>query len=397
MSAHELQQWAREQEALLGRLVNVDSGSTDVSGVERVSEIMAGELSAMGFDVQLLRGTRYAPTLYATRGPQDRSVMLMGHMDTVFPAGTAARRPFAADEVSQTARGAGVVDMKAGLALLIYALRAACASDSRGSAVGLRVFLNADEEPGSPESRAHLPAVLSGVECVFLLEPPDAEGKLVLARRGVGVFHIQAVGKAGHAAEGVGANAAHALVRALEAVIGLQNAERGTSVNVGLLSGGVGPSIVPDAAEAIVDIRVASVAEQERIECALARVAEAEYPSGTGVSAQGRFHRPPMEPVPGTDRLQDLIVSVAKELGSVVAFEPQPRGGASDGNLVTSLGVRCIDGMGPVGGGSHTDGEWVDLASLRARTQLLSGVLARLLGVGWSPVRQSEEQGHAGL
>ncbi|MEN6370271.1 MAG: M20 family metallopeptidase [Thermotogota bacterium] len=372
-------QWFGEEVDLLARLVNVDSGSEDMAGVRRVADILSAELSSLGFDVQWLAENRFAPTVYATWGPSSRAVMLMGHMDTVFPAGTAARRPFAMDASTQTARGPGVLDMKGGLALLVCALRMVCENGIRASEVGLRVFLNGDEEPGSPESRAHLPAVVGGAQCVFLLEPPDTEGKLVLSRRGVGVFHFAAAGRSAHAAEGMGANAIHALIQALGDTIRLQDSERGTSVSVGVLGGGTGPSVVPDAAEAVVDVRVASRGEQERIERALARIVHATYTAGTSVSVAGRFHRPPMEPVSGTERFRDLITSVARSLGTELAFEAEPRGGASDGNLLTSLGVPCIDGMGPAGGGAHTNDEWVDLTSLRVRTLLLAEVLRRIV------------------
>jgi glutamate carboxypeptidase len=369
----------QEQVSLLARLVGIDSGSEDIAGVTQVGEIMSAELLSLGFEVRSLGGGSYGPAVYATRSPGRTDVMLMGHMDTVFPAGTAACRPFTIDEDSQIARGPGVLDMKGGLALLVHALRIACDGMTDDSAIGIRVLLNGDEEPGSPESRVHLPACLDGVQCVFLLEPPDAQGQLVLARRGIGVFRLTAAGRSAHAAEGTGANAIHALIHALSYIVPLEDSTRGTSVNVGTLHGGKGPSIVPEAAEALVDVRVASRAERDRIQHAMAGLSELRLPAGTSVSVEGTFHRPPMEPVAGTARLRHLLASAAKDLGMEVLFETTPRGGASDGNLITALGVPCIDGMGPIGGGAHTEKEWADLTSLRERTQLLAEVIRRML------------------
>jgi len=341
--------------ALLEDLVDIDSGSEDTDGARRVAERMGRELAGLGFECRALEGARFAPSLYADRGREKGDVLLMGHVDTVFPAGTARRRPFRIDVGSGRAYGPGVLDMKGGLAILIGALqRVSEERDLRG----VRVFFNADEEPGSPESRRHLATCAEGARCVLLLEPPDDGEALVVARKGIGVFRLEVRGRAAHAgdAEGAGASAVHAILRAAGRALDLA-----------------------DEAAAVIGVRVGSTSEAERVERAMSGIEGASWGCGTRVGVAGAFHRPPMEPIAGTASVQRILCDAGRSLGVPVRFGDAACGGASDGNLVTAMGIPCIDGLGAVGGGAHTEAEWSDVQSLADRASLLAESVKRLL------------------
>jgi len=379
---------------LLAELVNTDSESHDTTGVRKVLSRLADELASLGFRIRYLDGEEYASTLYAEYGPGGgEDVLLMGHVDTVFPAGTAKDRPFLIDASTGRAYGPGVSDMKAGLVILLFAVRTLLDRFGSGLSRGLRIVLNGDEEPGSPESRRHLAECLDGVRYALLLEPPDDGERFVVSRKGIGVFRLSANGRSAHAGDGqeAGANAVHALLHALEHVLELADAKRGTTVNVGVIHGGDGPSIIPSEANAQVDIRVSTTSEAERIADAMRQIAQTPWIRGTKLQIQGGFHRPPMEPAEGTNDLIRVLRSVGDSLGFPVVFNERPCGGASDGNLITALGVPCIDGMGAIGGGAHTAEEWIDVTSVLDRTNLLAGVLMHLLEQEECPLDQRGE------
>lgn len=368
--------------SFLEEIVNIDSESGDKEGNDRVLVRMDEELRALGFTTRRVGGGRFAASLYAERGCGRNDIVLLGHADTVFPAGTAGERPFHVDPEGLRAFGPGVLDMKGGLAILVFALR--LLRQIRGGDAlppGLRVFVNADEEPGSPESRRYMAECAQGSMCALLLEPPDRDEQLVLERKGIGVFHVSAAGKAAHAGDGprAGANAVHTLIRVANALIGLENESAGTSVNVGVIRGGDNPSIIPSSASAEVDVRVSVAEEVDRVSAEVARIAAAEWNPGTRVEIGGGFHRPPMRAVCGTRELLEAVAAAGASRGIPVSFQNAICGGASDGNLMTALGIPCIDGFGAVGGGAHTDQEWIDVASLERRVRLLASTLEQLL------------------
>ncbi len=372
---------AREMLTLLAELVNTDSESHDVTGVRKVLSRLADELALLGFHIRYLDGEEYAPTLYAEYEPGEGNVLLMGHVDTVFPVGTAKERPFMVDTSAGRAYGPGVLDMKAGLVILLFAVRTLLGRVGPVLSRGLRIVLNGDEEPGSPESRRHLAECLDGIRYALLLEPPDDGMRFVVSRKGIGVFHLSANGQSGHAGDGqeAGANAVHTLLLALEHVLELADAKRGITVNIGVIHGGDGPSIIPSEASAQVDIRVPTTSEAERITVTMRQIAHTPWIRGTKLQIQGGFHRPPMEPAEGTSDVIRALKSVGNSLGLPVMFNEYPCGGASDGNLITALGIPCIDGMGAIGGGAHTAAEWIDVPSVLDRTNLLTEVLMYLL------------------
>ena len=370
-----------EMLAFLEKLVNIDSGSSFVEGVNRINSILYTKLQEWGFQASVVQGHRYGNHVCAQLGTGHPCVFLMGHMDTVFPVGTVEKRPFTLDKSQQKAYGPGVRDMKGGIVIMLYAVRALLenrAGNIRGS---IRIYLNADEEPGSPESRDHLSEYLDGADSAFVFEPSAPDGALVTRRKGVGIFRFAVKGKAAHAGSEpeAGANAIEELMFKLTELIQLADAEKGTTINIGTIRGGNEPYIVPESAEASVDVRVATLQEQRRIERAVANLLEKSVVEGTASSVKGGFHRPPMEPVAGTEELKRVVCEAADSLGYKVRFTTSPRGGASDGNLINSLGVPCIDGMGPLGSGAHSPKEYIKVNSLFDKAKLAALILDKLL------------------
>ena len=367
---------------LLQRLVDIDSGSDYPSGVDRVRAILQAEYEQMGFNVRVLPGKDYADHLFGEYGSGEPSVFLIGHMDTVFPVGTVTRRPFALDEKKGKAFGPGVLDMKGGLVIMLYAIKALLHNSSEAHSGTIRVFLNGDEEPGSRESRNHLPQCLRDVKWALSFEPPSPDGTITTQRKGVGVYWFTVHGKAAHAGDNPedGANAIEQLMHLLIELTQCADDEEGTTVNVGTIEGGEKPYVVPELARATIDIRVASMSELERMQQCVERVASCCYVEGTKTVIEGGFHRPPMVAVPGLDAMKEAVVTAARDLDFPVHFSKSPRGGASDSNLIVAQGVPCLDGMGAVGGGAHTEGEFIEMQSLYEKTSLAALILRTLLG-----------------
>lgn len=347
---------------LLRELVELESPAY-TPGVRQMAERMGQELAALGADVTLLDGDHLRAELPGEGSP----LLVLGHTDTVWAQGTLATMPFRVE--NGRAYGPGTYDMKAGLVVLVEAIRRA------GTDRALRVFLTADEEHGSRTGRPHLEQAAEGAAAALVVEPPTPEGHLKTARKGLGRFRLQISGKAAHAGthrhEGASAIAelAHQVLR-LEA---LTDEDRGISVNVGVVSGGTGYNVVPAQAEALVDVRIAHAADAARIEAELNRLrSEVE---GTTLEWSGGWTRPPLEPSPGSAVLFAQAREHGRELG--LDLQEASAGGGSDGNLVGALGVPVLDGLGAEGGGAHARDEHVLLDSLPVRAELLTRLLRK--------------------
>jgi glutamate carboxypeptidase len=288
-------------------------------------------------------------------------LLLLGHLDTVWPRGTLARLPFRLDD--GRAYGPGTHDMKGGLVVLLEALRRA---ETRHA---LRIVVNADEEIGSPGSRTLLEKAASGALAAFVVEAPGQRGQLKTARKGIGRFTLTVRGRAAHAAtpaEGVSAieELAHQLLH-------LQSlAADGITVNVGVVSGGTRENVVAAGAEALFDVRVPTLADRDRIDAALHELRPVL--EGAELELTGGWTRPPLERSPGAARLFAAAHEHGRELG--LELEEASAPGGSDGNLVGHL-VPVLDGLGAEGGGAHADDEHVLVDSLEVRAELLARIL----------------------
>ncbi|MGR0218911.1 M20 family metallopeptidase [Agromyces sp. ZXT2-6] len=376
-AAHAVDGRYREE---LAHLVGIDSGSHDADGVGRVAEWAAATLAADGFDVETVPtperdGRRYGPVVIARRrGAGTARVVLFAHMDTVFPAGTAAERPFRVDE--GIASGPGVCDDIAGIAAGLAAARVLdrLGYDGYGELV---LALTPDEEVGSPASREILAEVVGGADAALCLECARENGDLVGARKGVADVLVSIRGRAAHS--GVeperGINAAIEAARLLLDVQALSGGAPGLTVNVGKVASGSRANIVPEQAELHVEVRATALVDLVGTLDAIDERARNPFVDGARIEVTRLDVCPPLERT-ATDDLASLAREVGDRLG--LAFDVAATGGASDANFVAALGVPTLDGLGPVGGGDHGVDEWLDLASVPDRVALLAGLVAAI-------------------
>lgn len=317
-------------------------------------------------------GGRYGDVLelrYPGTAPGE--VLLLGHYDTVWPTGTLVDWPFAIEDGTMT--GPGVFDMKTGLVQAIWAVRGL-----RGLGLphpGVRFLFNGDEEIGSPVSRPHVEAASEGTLASLVFEA-SLRGALKTSRKGVGLFDVTVTGVEAHAGldPAAGANAIHALAGLVTRIAAGGAPERGTTVNVGLISGGTGRNVAAGLATCGVDVRVSDFAEMTRIDALFAGL-EADDPRVT-VSVTGEWNRPPMSPNPPSQRLFKEAQAVAAAQGWTL--EEAAVGGASDGNFISALGRPVLDGIGAVGDGAHARHEHVLVDHIPERTALTIGLVSAL-------------------
>ena len=365
---------AHEGEAIsfLEALVNQDSGTHDRGDVNRVGEMLARAYEGLGFSVERIPQTTYGDHLLcshaATRGT--RRLLCVGHIDTVYPAGTAGSRPFCIEGTRAT--GPGVLDMKGGLTVLFFALRALAETDSSTfREMGMSVLINSDEEVGSPSSRQIISDLALRHDAAIVLEPARPGGECVIARKGVGHFRMEVFGRQAHAGSQpeLGINAIWELAHKVCAMQALNDLHRGTTVNVGVIRGGERSNVVPDYACAEVDLRVWSPEEGERIARALEQIAQRSTISGAAGKLSGGISTPPWQTGEGTRCMLALLQQAGNQLK--MDIKGVATGGGSDGSR-TAQHTPTLDGLGPVGSRLHSPEEFLDVPSLRERTALLA-------------------------
>ncbi|ALS20975.1 peptidase [Paenibacillus naphthalenovorans] len=361
---------------LLEESVNIDSPSTD----KRQNDLMADWFTRQ---FQRLTGGRvirvpnetYGDRLLCEVGSGEKQILLLGHYDTVWPLGEAARRPFRIED--GRAYGPGVYDMKAGLLQAIFALKALLDSGRFPEDKKVVLLMNSDEELGSPTSRALIEeqAKLSAV--AFVLEPPmEPSGALKTSRKGSGRYKLAVQGISAHAGVNPekGVSAIHELACQIQRLHALTDLSRGTTVNVGVIRGGIGSNVVAEHAEGEIDVRVATSAEAERIEAELARLIPA-LPQAR-LTLTGRMMRPPMERTDRTAALFALAQEIARTDHGIELAETHT-GGVSDGNFTAAVGTPTLDGLGARGDFAHSPDEYVRIDEIPLRTALLAELIRR--------------------
>ena len=365
--------WAIE---LIEALVRLESPSGDAAAINACMAALESRLCEIGGSAARIAGGPAGDHLRVEFGSGPRQILLLGHIDTVWPAGTIATRPLRSEEGKLY--GPGVFDMKAGLALASLAIKAV-RQDGDAPPGRVAMLVTADEETGSRTSRALIEAEARSSEAVLVLEPALPGGALKTSRKGCGGFELRVVGRAAHA--GIeperGASAVSELARQVTRIESLSDPAAGTTVTVGVVRGGTLPNVVPAEAQALIDVRAATAAEAARVTAALSTLTPADQRTSLAVS--GGFDRPPMERSAGTARLFALAREVAAGLGRELG--EGGTGGGSDGNLTAAIGVPTLDGLGAVGGGAHAADEHVETAELAWRAALLAGLLRRILAV----------------
>jgi len=361
---------------LLGRLVAIDSPTSDKGGVDRVAALLAAELREAGASVDILRQERAGDVLRAAFGSQGgRPAMLLGHLDTVWPDGEAARRPFRVED--SWAFGPGVFDMKVGLVLCVLLARAARENVLRPCLPVVCLF-SGDEETGSPASRAHIEAEARGSRYVLGLEPSNPDGGAKTERKGVGRVVVEVQGVAAHA--GIdpekGVNAIEELAAQVLAVKLLESGPAGTTLHAGLIGGGVAKNVIAPKARAEFDVRVPSLPEWRRVETAVLNL-RPRHPKAR-LHVEAALTHPPMVRTEAIASLYGKARRVAGELG--FDLREGSTGGGSDGSYCAALGVPILDGLGVEGEGAHAGSERVRTDRIAWRAAFLGSLLEQVEG-----------------
>ena len=359
---------------LTRKLAVCESPSDCKAAVDACVAVAVGEIRARGGRVKLHRQREYGDVIEARFRPRKRNamkpLMLLGHLDTVWPVG--ALRTMPCRVADRRLWGPGTLDMKAGVAMALTAIEMLIEADLLEREVIL--LLNSDEEIGSPVSRPITEKLAAECEAVFVLEPAQGVAYKT-ARKGTGNWRIDIRGIAAHAGVDFekGASALRELSRVIEMVSDWTDLKRGLTVSVGVAGGGTKTNVIAAEAFAEVDVRIAKIADGGRIERKFAALKAAD--KRCSLSIVGGINRPPMERTRGTVHLFEQARALAGELGFVL--NEAATGGASDGNFTSALGVPTLDGMGAVGEGAHANHESIVLEHLAPRTALLAGMLAR--------------------
>ena len=350
----------------IGALVDCESPSSDVAATAACAKTlddMAAELIGARAEWHEVEGRPHLRWRFGT--PR---VLLVGHLDTVWPMGTLARWPFAVD--GERATGPGAFDMKAGLVQMFAALATLDDLD------GVSLLVTSDEEIGSTTSRSLIEESARGISAAMVFEPSQ-DGALKVARKGVAMYTVEVQGRAAHAGlePERGINATLEVSRQAVALAELSRPDLGTTVTPTVVSGGTTVNTVPAAASLAVDVRTSSVEEMDRIAAALDALQPLTPGATVRVSAVGV--RPPFESSSSAE-----LFAVAQRCAAELALPPLQGvavGGGSDGNITAALGVPTLDGLGAVGGGAHAEGEWVSVPDIASRTTLAAALIKDVL------------------
>jgi glutamate carboxypeptidase len=363
---------------LVQSLVKAESPSSDKAAVDACVALAATHAKALGGRVKVHRQRAFGDLLEARFGRKSstgpaRRILLLGHLDTVWPLGTLKTMPCRLGDGCLW--GPGTLDMKAGLAMAFTAIEMLAEAGALNRSVGQEIvlLLNSDEEVGSPVSRLITERIAAECSAVFVLEP--AQGlAFKTARKGTGNWRVDVKGVAAHAGVDFekGANAIRELARVVETVSGWTDLDRGLTVSVGVAGGGTRSNVIPAGAWAEVDVRIARKSDAARIERKFSRLKPVDKRCSLAVS--GGINRPPMERTRGTVQLYRQARVLAAELG--FTLDEASIGGASDGNFTSALGIPTLDGMGAVGEGAHARNESILIEHLAPRTALLAAMLA---------------------
>jgi glutamate carboxypeptidase len=358
-------------------LVAIESPSDNKAAVDEVAEAIAHKFSRLGGEVHFHSAKDFGSHLQVNFGGKSaKPVLLLGHYDTVYPLGTLATMPCRA--VHNRLTGPGVLDMKSGIALMLHALAALQAWQSKEQTGGLprpvTVLLVSDEEVGSHSSRAITESLAKKAAAVLVLEPSfGRRGAAKTARKGVGEYLVKVTGKASHAGLDFqkGVNAILELARQIEKISTFTDLKKGLTVNVGIVSGGSRSNVVPAEAAAQADVRVARIKDAAGIDKKMHSLRP--FNRKCKIAITGGINRPPMERTAGVAALYGQAAAIARQLGWKLGEAAV--GGGSDGNFTAGLGIPTLDGLGGVGDGAHATHEHILISELPRRAALIAGLI----------------------
>lgn len=357
---------------LLADLVTHESPTDDKAACDALAARLAEHMRASGLNVTRHERADAGAILEGRlAGAGGGKTLLLCHYDTVWPLGTLASMPFtrSGDKVS----GPGSVDMKAGIANALTALRLLEELGLR-PAGDVTLLVTSDEETGSHASRELIEARAREHDRVFVLEPGRDDGALKVGRKGVGGFRLKFRGRSAHAGNNPsdGASALRELAHMLVFIEDLSDDVAGTTVNVTVARAGFATNVIAEEAEAFVDFRVLKASEAERVTNAINDYTPRD--SRVTLTVTGGLNRPPLELTPANRALFERAQAIGNELGLV--FDGGVVGGGSDGNFTSAIGVPTLDGLGSVGGGPHARHEHIRVRESLQRVALLTGLLA---------------------
>jgi glutamate carboxypeptidase len=361
---------------LTRQLVERETTSRAEAPLNEMADFVARQFLELGANIELTQcpgfGTHLRARLHQTSAPADgKQLLVIGHLDTVWPIGTLQRLPFRVT-AEGTAHGPGIFDMKAPIAALLEAIRA-IKQLSLPVHRPLTILLTCDEEIGSRTSRTLVEKEARRAAAALVLEPPITGGVVKTGRKGIGDYTIKAKGRAAHAGldPTKGINAIVELAHHTLTLAGLNDYERGITLNVGVFNGGTTSNVVPAEATARVDLRFWEMEDGER----LCRTIEALQPqlAEAQLEIKGGINRPPMQRTPNVVALFEHARSLAAELG--FDLKDTQVGGGSDGNFTAALGVATLDGLGIDGAGAHAEHEHILIDDIPRRTALLARLI----------------------
>lgn len=357
----------------LGRWIEIESFSSDITAVSWMVDVVGERLQALGASVHLLNGKPQADHLLATWPGEGEPLLIVGHVDTVYPAGTLDEFPFRID--GDTVRGPGVSDMK-GCVLLACAALEALRMHGRWTSRPLGFLITSDEEIGSPTSRPHIEAQARNCRAALIIESAGDGGFLKVWRKSVSMYELSVEGRASHAgvAPELGISAIHELAYQINQIVALAKPAIGTTINIGTFTGGTAGNVVAAEAHCRIDVRALTIVEAERVDAAI-RALTPHLP-GAKLTLSGGINRPAMEQTDGNMAIYHRAEAIASELGFTVT--PGGTGGGSDGNFTSALGVPTLDGLGGVGSASHSLDEWFSISEFAPRAAMLARLVETL-------------------
>lgn len=388
-----LRYFQQQQSAVLDtieQLVTLESPSDVKAAVDRVSTVLASRFGELGGKVTVHKAEKFGNHLQvdfvaskdsriSTRtreiGRRNRPILLLGHMDTVYPVGTISKMPFRVGK--GCVWGPGVFDMKSGIALALHVLEALLQWNGGVLPQPVTVFLVSDEEVGSTSSREITKKLATQAEAVLVLEPAAGpKGAVKTARKGIGEYTLHVEGVSAHSGLDFekGHSAVVELSRQILRLSEMVDLKRGTTINAGRITGGGRVNVVPAEASAVLDLRVRTKKDAERVHRHLMSLRP--FDRQCKIKVAGAMNRPPMERTPAVAALYRKAARIANELGW--KLEEAAVGGGSDGNFTAALSVPTLDGLGAIGEGAHSRHESVVISELPKRAALLAGLISSI-------------------
>ncbi len=363
----------------LKHIINIDSPSSHPLGNKELVEFFAQKFQGIGWHTEITTpNAETGPYLCAcNRVCEQYDILMIGHVDTVLPMGSAQERPFTISDGIIT--GPGVEDMKSGT-LFTYYLAKTFTEQGLLERANICVIINSDEEIGSIYSRPTIEDFAKKSKCALVFESADRHNRMTKGRKGIGRYFVNFKGIAAHSGANPekGASAINEFLHWGSELIKLHSISEGTLINIGVVHGGTAPNVIAEEVNIEIDVRVSKMEPVQQIESLIKKLQENPRDPRVTITTKGGITRPPMVPSPASEAICDIFVQTAQELGLPPA-EFQSVGGGSDANLTSAVGTPSIDGLGPTGDNSHSPKEYTVLSSYEPKFLLLAHSIYKLI------------------